>query len=379
MASSSYESSFNQTVILMFRNTIPPTFADSVIFDAKSLANGLSTLYYGSDNEIKRFTSINYGLLTRRPPYSANLHSVVLLHYKMDIIGIDIAKSFEENIKNHLENDNLKFLPFPHKTHYKWVDWEFASINTVCKRYLKLPTMTNLISRQSFQHRKAASLRSFTNFSAHWLMPFHPKRTKMSEFHTDSGIKQLSMMETNNASILATTSIGQTDIYKIPYRENFHMLVIMRREQPASFSQLHDDICWFVTENRFERLLLSLKSFTRVESIKMPKFKLTSEINVTDGLKTVIPFNSLNLKDAFKDSKMDHVHSPSFGFKILGEFENFENGSNANFIKYISRKQVPLNRPPITVNIDKPFVFFILQDNYIVNIGIFTGKDVIGL
>ena len=363
---------FNSTVIKLFCSCIPAGLDGNVVFGARSVYDGLLSLYHGSDAEA-RAVADTYGLLQMKPPSNNCCISVCVLLHHDDKTG-HVKESFLKSIRN--SGILVAVFGFSSKVKLTDMDADIEQFNKLVEKMTE-NKIENAITRDNLKLPGRVDLLMHTKFTGHWKRPFHYMNTELDgkfKIKDDMTITLPLMCIDDDILDIPMASIESmdADVYMLPYKENASMLVYLPK------SVVEFDVLWMAilifnsNDTRFEETLLEPLTLQQYSGITMPKYKYSTDLDISEGLKKLAPFNQLNMSDVFEVPRSDES---SYTFHIRSHINNDEEGTitESTFETYEYDSCVP-ELPHILIN--KPFAYFIIQDsNDIVDLGIFMGQE----
>lgn len=205
--------------------------------------------------------------------------------------------------------------------------------------------------------RMVLTLASTVNYSGKWTDPFMSNDTKQSTFHAASGDMKCDFM---NAYQMADYSWGDhfTSV-TLPLQNNGHMKLILPNEGYSPADLLGD--------KQVSKLLVSNGNYAKSKSpmvtLSIPKFDVSSTINLGDGL------NALGITDIFDAEKSDFTPLTDSTDEIyLSKAEQNtrvmidEEGCKAASVTVMSFDGMGASIDHVNFTLDRPFIFEIMSE-----------------
>ena len=364
MASNEDVTTFNSTVIKLFKLCISRELDGNVFFGARGAYDGLLFLYYGSEPEDRAIVA-KYGLV--KPPPNECCKSIILILHHTDITG-PVKESFLKSIKM----SGISIAVLGHNSKHALKDVDIERFNKAVERMTE-NQIKDAITRESFNFPDMAVLQTKTKFTGHWKRPLF---NLQGEFHIKENMTiTLPLMRINFTDMkipMAYIKSMDANVYKLPYKENLSMLVYIP-QTVVGFNKLWTDISIFNGyDKHFDETLLGPLTMKRCTGITMPEYEYSTDLDISKRIKEITPYNRLNMDDVFVNPTSDES---SYRFKIHSHIINSEDGTatKSSFTTMQSDRGFS-NFPHIHIN--RPFAYYIIQgSNDIVNLGIFMGRE----
>lgn len=192
-------------------------------------------------------------------------------------------------------------------------------------------------------------------FKASWLHQFEPGMTQNGVF-TLLGGEDVQVPMMHQTETFGYASQDGYQLISLPYEGNkLSMLIILPDEN--NFTQVEEAMSGLDFQN-----LVSAISYTQLD-LSMPKFKIESSIGLADQL------DAMGMKDAFSPgiadfSGMDGTHDlyiSAVQHKAFIEVDETGTEAAAATAVVVGIESMP-NDEPLKVNIDRPFVFMIIDN-----------------
>ena len=205
--------------------------------------------------------------------------------------------------------------------------------------------------------RMVLTLASTVNYSGKWTDPFLSNDTKQSTFHAASGDMKCDFM---NAFQVAEYNWGDHfSSISLPLQNNGHMKLILPDEGYSPADLLGD--------KQVSKLLVSNGNYSKSKSpmvtLSIPKFDVSSTINLSDGL------NALGITDIFDAEKSDFTPLTDSTDKIyLSKAEQNtrvlidEEGCKAASVTVLSFEGMGASIDHVEFTLDRPFIFEIMSE-----------------
>lgn len=217
--------------------------------------------------------------------------------------------------------------------------------------------LEDYVSNLQMNPRMVLSLASTVNYSGKWADPFMPQATKKSTFHAASGDMKCDFM---NAFQLADYSWGDHfSSVSLPLQNNGHMKLILPDEGYSPADLLND--------KQVNKLLVSngnyAKSKTSMVTMSIPKFDVSSTIDLREGLK------ALGITDIFDPEISDFTPLTDSTDEIyLSKAEQNtrvlidEEGCKAASVTVLMYDSAGISTDHVEFILDRPFIFEIMSE-----------------
>ena len=216
--------------------------------------------------------------------------------------------------------------------------------------------INNLLPEGSITGLTRLVLTNAIYFKASWLHQFEPGMTQDGDFFLISGQKvQVPMMRQTETFGYARENGNQ--LISLPYEGNkLSMLIILPDEN--NFAQVEESI----GELDIHNLVRSI-SYAQLD-LSMPKFKIESSFGLAE------PLDAMGMKDVFVPgiadlSGMDgtrDLYISSVQHKAFIEVDETGTEAAAATAVVVGVESMPMDEP-IKVSIDRPFIFFIVDND----------------
>lgn len=192
-------------------------------------------------------------------------------------------------------------------------------------------------------------------FKAGWSHPFNERLTSNDKFHVSESVDaEVPLMHQTHR--LPYAEAENLQVLELPYGDNAELsMLVLLPKRPGDLA----DVEKLLTIEKFEELVSKLKS--NLVDAYLPKFKMTSEFNLSDTLKAM--GMSLAFSDQANFSKMSSSEPLAISAVIHKAFVDVrEEGTEAAAATAVgiarSSIQIEPNKP-VTFRADHPFVFLI--------------------
>lgn len=341
----------------------------NLVFSPYSIASCLSMVYVGARGETasqmqnalhlgidrktiaKTTSALNLSLLPKTKEdtaYQLNIANALWVDQGTFLLS-DFRYAIEQQFKAKLGILNFSQSANALTTINNWVAQQTQN---------KIP---NLLSDNDINAVTRLVLTNAVYFQGSWAHPFDPKATKNAPFHptpdTTTTVKMMPQVlftpyyENELMQAIALPFAGEANSGgKLAF-------VILLPKSADNFSDMFQEL-----SESFDNWISSLK--TQQVDLKIPKFSLSDRYELNDPLK------QLGMEDAFgSEANFTGINGMRDLFLNVVVHETFfdldENGvvAAAATAAGMSVKSVKPGEPPIVMNVDHPFLFFIVDLN----------------
>ena len=213
----------------------------------------------------------------------------------------------------------------------------------------------DLIERGSINDLTRLILVNAIYFKGAWESPFNAKQTKKEQFFVSNNkIVMVDMMEKVKQFDFAELDIFQSKMAELPYKGDKIVIQIVLPNEKNGLAALETKM----SEEDVSKMFKQKKRSTKLW-VKMPKFKISQEAELSENLK------NMGMSDMFEAgtadfSGIDGTRNLYVAFVKQKVFiEVNEEGSEAAAASGMGMMMRSMPLPPEEFTVDHPFIFFI--------------------
>ena len=372
--------------LFKFLNTICINDKKSNSLDISGACNVFNLLYQGMIGKSKNNIIRNTNLITllKASPKAVQRRTAVF---------IDKSLIYNTNYIHNFKTTNLLY----------FIPRDEISVNQlnekICQKFSNYCNKNDNFLESPIKYFYSVHIKDQSWFKGRWKKPFRENATEKKFFYIGNDQKiKIPTMKRDTKKLFTYYDVDKKcDFLSLKYRNKKHIMLIIMPREPLTKKQLADFFIEKISGDDITNFLNKNGAYnSNYCHLTMPKFKIKCEWELGDWdlsngsknrnakfliasnkycsyLKIFFDTKNLNLKKMIYKASTGTIDSKLLNLKT--KFINKEKGTFTFKKKKMDSDTVNFcNEMKRDMNIDKSFIFLILDNNVVRNVGLFTGK-----